>query len=47
MHARTKQTWDRNPANNNTCTTHGPYTGLICTPCVVTLPPRQDTVRAQ
>ena len=47
MPTRTKQTWDRNPANNSTCLTHGPYVGLICTPCITTLPPRQNTGSAR
>jgi hypothetical protein len=33
---------DQNPTNANRCPTHGPYTGLICTRCVTTLPPRVD-----
>jgi hypothetical protein len=29
---------DSNPVNSNTCPTHGPYSGLICTRCVTSLP---------
>lgn len=32
-----------NPVNNSTCLAHGPHTGLICTRCVVELPPRTRT----
>jgi hypothetical protein len=45
MHTKTEKAWDWNPTNNSTCLTHGPYIGLICTPCVVTLPTRQDVAR--
>ncbi len=31
---------ESNLVNGGTCTIHGPYVGLICTACVVTLPPR-------
>ncbi|CUU60837.1 hypothetical protein Ga0074812_14837 [Parafrankia irregularis] len=29
---------DQNPTNSSTCPTHGPYSGLICTRCVTSLP---------
>jgi hypothetical protein len=29
---------DQNPVNVNTCSTHGRYSGLICTLCVTALP---------
>lgn len=29
---------DTNPTNRGHCLTHGPHMGLLCTPCVVTLP---------
>lgn len=35
--------FDRNPVNSNTCAAHGPYTGLICTKCVTSLPERTTT----
>lgn len=33
--------WDAAiPVNTGRCATHGAYTGLICTGCTTTLPPR-------
>ncbi|WP_239311282.1 MULTISPECIES: hypothetical protein [unclassified Frankia] len=31
---------DRNPVNASTCPARGPYSGLICTRCVTSLPAR-------
>jgi hypothetical protein len=29
---------DQNPVNRSTCPQHGPYSGLICTRCITSLP---------
>ncbi|ADP83818.1 hypothetical protein [Pseudofrankia inefficax] len=29
---------DSNPVNAGSCPQHGPYSGLICTSCITTLP---------